>query len=114
MNGQIQNLKEASESESDFDIYNNSYDSGIGQNYSSSQRNSNSQNNENKLKPNNSSKNNNSEVVISKNGVDDGNQLSRLFKRPSLSMKLQCEMKKKGDIDNKNFRNKIQSYFVHK
>ena len=59
--------------------------------------------------------NNNSEVVVSKDEGDNIQQISRLFKRPSLTVKFQKE-KKNNTVGREahNFRNKMKSYFVHK
>lgn len=54
-------------------------------------------------------------MVVSKDGADNIDDLSRLFKRPSLTVKFSQD-KKSNQIgkDIRRFKNKMQSYFVHK
>jgi hypothetical protein len=61
-------------------------------------------------------KNNNSEVVVNKNEEEDNNELVRMFKRPSLTVKSSYKNKSKVKAKHSYFkaRTQIESWFVHK
>lgn len=97
-------------SDSEFDIYAD-YDSGYGPNNSMSFDGSNAWGDPLKRKSKNLS-----QVVINKNAEAENKDMERLFKRPSLTVKISAVNTKKGSKaeDLRQFRNKMQSWFVHK
>lgn len=102
--------EEESYCESEFDIY-QEYNSNVGgSNDHDSVEDSIDNNNDNLGKPKH-----NSEIVVSKDG-DNNSQMSQLFKRPSLTMKINRGSKKKSVTQKEaiRFRKQIESCFVHK
>ena len=97
-------------SDSEFDIYAD-YDSGHGGNNSMS---FDAMKVHENLKPRKSK--NMSQVHIAKDGHEDHQDMQRMFKRPSLTVKIGSTAHKKASKaeELRQFRNKMQSWFVHK